>query len=600
MATVADGIVRRLADWGVSRVFGYAGDGIDPLLAALHRAQDDVELVTARHEEMAAFMATGHAKYSGGVGVCLATQGPGAIHLLNGLYDAKLDRKPVVAIVGQVVTTALGSGYLQEVDLPVLLKDVCGQYVQTLATPQQLPLVLDDAIRTALATSSPTAVIVPHDVQQADLPDLEQTHGVVVTSPAAARGIAVPPEEDLRRAARLLATGERVAVLAGQGAAGAVDEVLAVVDRLGAGLTTSLLGKPLFDEGLPAHTGVMGHLGTTASADLMARCDTLLIVGSNDPWTEFYPPHGQARAVQVDVAPRNLGAKYPVEVPLAGDAAATLRALLPHLPERRVPWRAQVEESVAAWLRIAAERVAAPADPLNPQRVVHALSAHLPADAQVSVDVGSVVYWYARFLRLPPGVPAHLSSTLASMGSALPYGIAAKLLHPDRPVVALAGDGAMQMNGINELVTVAARWRDWADPRFVVLVLHNGDLAEVSWEQREMEGDPRFPTSQTVPAFPYAGYAELLGLRGMRVDDPDDLDDVWRAALSADRPCVVEAIVDRDTPLLPPRVPAEKVAQMHRGLAQEPDAGAARAALDAQRADEAGDDPAGLSAEHAD
>ena len=419
MATVADGIVQRLDDWGVERVFGYAGDGIDPLLAAIARA-GTVELVTARHEEMAAFMATGHAKYSGGVGVCLATQGPGAIHLLTGLYDAKLDRTPVVAIVGQVSTTALGTGYLQEVDLPVLLKDVCGQYVQTVTTPEQLPAVLDDALRTAIATSSPTCVIVPHDVQQAVAAEPEQAHGVVRTSPAVSRSVGVPSEEDLDRAARVLSEGERVVVLAGRGAGGATRQVLEVVERLGAGLVTSLLGKPFFDEGLPVHAGVLGHLGTTASADLLAGCDTLLIVGSNDPWTEFYPPLGHARTVQVDIAARNLGAKYPVEAPLAGDAAATLDTLLPRLRQRSRPWRDEVRDAVAAWHRIAEERVAAPAEPLNPQLVVHALSAHLPVDAQVSVDVGSVTYWYARHLRLPAGVPAHLSSTLASMGSAIP------------------------------------------------------------------------------------------------------------------------------------------------------------------------------------
>ena len=597
MTTVADAIVQRLGDWGVGRVFGYAGDGIDPLLAALARAGGDIELVTARHEEMAAFMATGHAKYSGGVGVCLATQGPGAIHLLTGLYDAKLDRTPVVAIVGQVATTALGTGYLQEVDLPVLLKDVCAQYLQTVTTPEQLPAVLDAAFRTAVATSSPTCVIVPHDVQQAAATGPEQAHGVVQTSRAVSRTVGVPPDDDLDRAARVLTAGERVVVLAGRGARGATDQVLAVVERLGAGLVTSLLGKPLFDEGLPVHGGVMGHLGTTASADLLGRCDTLLIVGSNDPWTEFYPPLGQARTVQVDVAARNLGAKYPVEAPLAGDAAATLDALLTRLPERSGPWRDEVTAAVESWRRIATERVATPAEPLNPQLLLHELSAHLPEDAQVSVDVGSVTYWYARHLRLPPGVPAHLSSTLASMGSALPYGIAAKLLHPDRPVVALAGDGAMLMNGINELVTVAARWRDWSDPRFVVLVLDNGDLAEVTWEQREMEGDPRFDVSQDVPAFPYADYAELLGLAAVRVSDPADVPDAWRIALAADRPCVVQAVVDRDTPLLPPRAPASEVEQMRRGLAQEPVPDNALRQLDAQRAGERADDPTGLSAE---
>lgn len=573
---VADRVVERLADWDVTRVFGYAGDGVDPLLAALRRRRDSVELVTARHEEMAAFMASGHAKYGGGPGVCLATQGPGAIHLLEGLYDAKLDRKPVVAIVGQVVTTALGAGYQQEVDLHTLFKDVCAQYVQTATAPDQVPHVLDNAFRTALATSSPVCVIIPHDVQQAEAPAAdEHTHGVVRSSTAYATPRTVPDEDALRAAADLLAGGQRVAVLAGQGAAGAVPQVRDVVERLGAGLTTSLLGKPLFDESLPYHCGVMGHLGTTASADLMAGCDTLLVVGSNDPWTEYYPAPGQARAVQVD----------PVETALVGDAAPTLDALLPLLP-RRTGWRAEVEGYVAAWHDVAARRVAHRPGPLDPQLVVSELSAHLPQDAQVAVDVGSVTYWYARFLRLPDGVPAHLSSTLASMGSAMPYGIAAKLLHPGRPVVALAGDGAMQMNGLSELITVAHRWREWADPRFVVLVLNNGDLAEVSWEQREMEGDPRFPDSQAVPGFPYAGYARLLGLEGVRVDDAADVGEAWSRALAADRPVVVEAVVDPDVPLLPPRQPSEKVERMLDALGREPGGERAGELLRRQRADE--------------
>lgn len=567
--TVADGVVDRLVDWGVERVFGYAGDGVDPILAALHRQEVRIELVTARHEEMAAFMATGHAKYGGGVGVCLATQGPGAVHLLNGLYDAKLDRRPVVAIVGQVVTSALGSGYQQEVDLHTLFKDVCAQYLQVVASPQALPHVLDDAFRTALATSSPVCVIVPHDVQQAEAPDQdEQGHGIVRSSTAYAQPRTVPDDAQLRAAADLLGAGERVAVLVGQGAAGAERQVRDVVERLGAGLTTSLLGKPLLDESLPYHCGVMGHLGTTASADLMSGCDTLLIVGSNDPWTEYYPAPGQARAVQIDVTARNIGTKFPVEAALPGDAASTLDALLPLLPERD-GWRKDVEGFVATWHDVAERRVAQRTGRLNPQLVLSELSAQLPPDVQVAVDVGSVTYWYARFLRLPSGVPAHLSSTLASMGSALPYGIAAKLLHPDRPVVALAGDGAMQMNGLSELITVAHRWHEWADPRFVVLVLNNGDLAEVSWEQREMEGEPRFPTSQAVPSFPYADYARLLGLEGIRVEDPAQVREAWTTALVADRPVVIEAVVDRDTPLLPPRQPDEKVEQTLEAIGHE-------------------------------
>lgn len=590
MRNVADGIIERARMWGVERIFGYAGDGVDPLLGAMRRRQDEIGLVTARHEEMAAFMAVGHAKYTGEVGVCLATQGPGAVHVLNGLYDAKLDSKPVVAIVGHVVASALGSGYQQEVELPTLFKDVCSSYVGELVAPEQLDQVVDDAFRTALATSSPTCLIVPHDIQQAELPELEHAHGIVPSAPVSAAPRVIPREGDLDRAAELLNAGERVALLVGQGAQHASVEVEQVADRLGAGVTTSLLGKPFVDESLPYMCGTMGHLGTTASADLMAGCDTLLIVGSNDPWTEFYPAPGQARAVQIDLSPAQLGRKHPVEVGLAGDTTETLRALLPRLEPAERSWRTEVEQMVRAWRRLRAERSAEATAPMNPQGVIAALSTHLPSDAQVSVDVGSVVYWYARHLELPPGVPAHLSSTLASMGSGLPYGLAAKLAAPDRPVIALCGDGAMQMNGISELITLAHRWRAWEDPRFVVLVLHNGDLAEVSWEQREMEGEPRFATSQEVPAFPYADYARLLGLEGLRIERAEEIDEAWRQALSAQRPVVIEAVVDPDSPLLPPRTPAQKMETMLSALEQE-GAEDTAAALRHHREQEAHDEP---------
>ncbi|KUI39336.1 thiamine pyrophosphate-requiring protein [Mycobacterium sp. GA-2829] len=567
---VADALVARLKDWGADRVFGYAGDGVNTLLGALQRSGEP-EFVSTRHEELAAFMACGHAKYTGRVGVCMATQGPGAIHLLAGLYDAKLDRRPVVAIVGQVVSTALGSGYLQEVDLHSLFRDVCGQYVQTVFAPEQALMALDNAMRTAIATSTPTCLIIPHDVQQADMPDdLEHSHGIIPSTAVTARAAVTAPDDQLRSAADLLNAGERVALLVGRGAAGADAEIARVVDLLGAGVTTSLLGKPVLDEGEPWHTGVMGHLGTTASAHLMAECDTLLIVGSNDPWTEFYPAPGQARAVQIDLQPRVIGAKYPVEAPVVGQAAQALSALA-DLLERKTDrgWQDQVQRWREEWHVEAARRAAAETTGANPEAVVRALSDHLPADARVAVDTGSSTYWYARHLRLPPGVPAHLSGYLASMGCALPYGVAAKLDAPQRPIVALVGDGAMQMSGLLELVTIADRWRSWQDPRFVVLVLHNADLTEVSWEQREMEGNPRFPASQDVPRFPYADYAELLGLRGIRLTESTAADEAWAQALAADRPTVIEAVVDPATPLLPPLMPESKVEKVRDALERE-------------------------------
>ncbi|GAA4682265.1 thiamine pyrophosphate-requiring protein [Pseudonocardia yuanmonensis] len=588
---VADLVVERLRTWGVERVFGHSGDGINTVLGAMRRAGGNPAFVQARHEETAALMAVGHAKYTGGVGVVMSTQGPGAVHLINGLYDAKLDGVPLVAIVGQQERTVLGSAYQQGIDLQTLFSDAT-RYVQTVTAPEQAQMVLDRAFRTALASRAPCAVVLPHDVQRLPLPEgLPQEHGVIVSAPEWRRPRVRPHDDDLRAAAEVLNAGSKVALLVGQGARYATEQVRAVADRLGAGITTSLLGKPWVDERSPVAAGAMGHLGTSASAFVLENCDTLLIVGSNDPWTEYYPPPGQARTVQIDVDTRNLGNRYPVDVGLPGDAAETLDALLPLLDERADDaWHTQVVDAVCRWRDLAAERAALPARPLNPELVVRELSPRLPVDAQVGVDVGSVTYWYARHLLLPPGVQAHLSSTLASMGSALPYGIAAKLAAPDRPVVALAGDGAMQMNGLAELITVAARWADWADPRFVVCVLHNRDLAEVTWEQREMEGDPRFDDSQRLPEFPYARYAELLGLHGIRVDDPADVGAAWDTALKADRPALVEAVVDAEVPLLPP-FPAgrQKLDTMRQGLAQDgPDGERALHLLEEQARQEGG------------
>ena len=594
---VADVMVERLEAWGVNRVFGYSGDGINGFMGALRRSTDGrsgagVEFVQARHEETAAFMAVGHAKYTGQVGVVTSTQGPGAVHLLNGLYDAKLDGVPVVAIIGQQSRSVLGSAYMQEIELLTLFKDVAAQFAQMVSAPEQLPMVLDRAFRTALETRTPCVVIVPHDIQKAPAPELDQEHGIIVTAPEWRPARVLPHDDDLARAAEVLGAGSKVAFLVGQGARNARPEVIALAQQLDAGITTSLLGKPYIDETLPFAVGTMGHLGSTASAHLMGNCDTLLIIGSNDPWTEFYPKPGAARAVQVDIDGRKVGNRYPVEVGLVGDAAETLARLAELLngadgqsgrqPEAgaRKQWRADVEEQVRSWRSLTEERSRVPAKPVNPELVVRELSGRMPGNAQVSVDVGSCVYWYARQLTLPEGVPAHLSGTLASMGCSIPYGIAAKLARPDRPLVALAGDGAMQMTGIAELITVAHRWRGWSDPRFVVCVFNNRELAEVTWEQRETESEPRFPASQEIPDFPYAGYAELLGLTGIRVDSPEQLANAWERALAAERPVVIEVLTDPDVPLLPPfPAGAEKLDGMRSALSEEGESGEGAAAL---------------------
>jgi pyruvate dehydrogenase (quinone) len=550
---VADVIVERLTAWGVERVFGYSGDGINAVIEALNRAGNEPAFVQARHEENAAFMAVGHAKFTGRAGVVMSTQGPGAVHLLNGLYDAKLDGAPVVAIIGQQERSVLGSGYMQEVNLSTLFADVASEFVQLVTSPDQIPFVIDKAFSTAMVTRSPTVIILPHDIQKADAQPPAHEHGRISTNPGYWSPVVVPKAEDLREAADVLSAGTKVAFLVGQGARHAWPAVRALAEKLGAGITTSLLGKPFVDETLAQVAGTMGHLGTTASAFVLGTCDTLLIIGSNDPWTEFYPAPGQARAVQIDIDGRYVGNRYPLDVGLVGDAGRTLEALLPLVHSSADPaWTADVTRAVQLWRDISAQRAGVESPLINPERVLRELSAQLPADAQIALDVGSVVYWYARQLVVPAGVSVQVSGTLASMGCSLPYGIAGKLAHPDRPMIILSGDGGFQMTGVAELITLSRLWTDWADPRFVICVLNNRDLAEVSWEQREMESSPRFAASQDLPDFPAAGYAKLLGLAGERVENAADLPAAWGRALRADRPYLLEVLTDADVPLLPP------------------------------------------------
>ena len=558
--TVGDYVLQRLREHGVEHVFGYAGDGINGLLSAWERADNRPTFVQARHEEMAAFEAVGYAKFTGRTGVCTATSGPGAIHLLNGLYDAKLDHVPVVAIVGQTARTAIGGSYQQEVDLPSLFKDVANEYCETVMVPEQLPNVLDRAIRVASSRRTVTAVIIPADVQELEYAAPGHAFKMVPSSLDMSWSAPVPPEAELRRAADVLNSGEKVAMLAGQGARGAAAEVTQVADVLAAGVAKALLGKDVLSDELPWVTGSIGLLGTRPSYELMRDCDTLLVVGSNFPYSQFLPEFGQARAVQIDIDPIMVGLRYPFEVNLVGDAAQTLRRLLPLLePRSHRGWREQVEDGVARWWEVMQRRAYTAADPINPELVVHELSSRLPDDAIITADSGSSANWYARHIRVRGRMRGSLSGTLATMGPGVPYVIGAKIGHPDRPCFALVGDGAMQMNGINELITIAKYWRDWADPRLVVAVLHNNDLNQVTWELRAMGGSPQFLPSQQLPDFPYAAYARSLGLHGVLAEKPEDVVPAWEEALAADRPCVVEFVTDPAVPPIPPHATWDQI-----------------------------------------
>jgi pyruvate dehydrogenase (quinone) len=573
---VADFILERLRAWGVHRIYGYPGDGINALLGALDRAEGDPRLIQVRHEEMAAFMACGHAKFTGDVGVCLATSGPGAIHLLNGLYDAKLDHQPVVAIVGQQARASLGGDYQQEVDLVTLFKDVAHEYVQMATHPAQMRHLVDRAVRIALSERTVTCLVVPNDLASLDAVEIPpHEHGTIHSSVGFSRPTIVPGEDELRHAAEVLNEGQKVAMLVGQGALGAEDAVLEVADRLGAGIAKALLGRAVVPDELPFVTGAIGLLGTRPSYELMTGCDTLLMVGSSFPYSEFLPEEGQARAVQIDVDARRIGIRYPMDAHLVGDARETLRALLPRLEHKEDrSWREQIEESVERWWRVVEERAHEDADPINPQRVFWELSSRLPDGCILASDSGSAANWFARNLRLRSGMMASLSGTLATMGSGVPYAVAAKFAHPQKPVIALVGDGAMQMNGMNELITVAKYWREWSNPQLVVLVLNNRDLNQVTWEQRALQGDPMYPASQTIPDVPYARYAELVGLHGVRVDDPDRIGDAWDEVLAADRPAVLEAIVDPEVPPLPPHISFEQATHFAQAvLAGDPHRG---------------------------
>ena len=567
--TTSDLILERLHAWGVKRVFGYPGDGINGLMGAFEHMGERMEFVQARHEELAAFMACGHAKFTGEVGVCMATSGPGAIHLLNGLYDAKADHQPVVAIVGQAARSAIGGDYQQEVDLLSLFKDVAHEFVHQGMVPEQMRHLVDRAMRIARDQRTVTCIILPNDLQE--LPAVEKpprTHNTVHSGIGMTAKRVVPAEADLRQAAEVLNAGKKPAILVGAGALQATDEVIEVAELLGAGVAKALLGKAAVPDDLPFVTGSIGLLGTQPSWQMMDHCDTLLMVGTSFPYSEFLPAEGQARGVQIDLDGRKLSLRYPTEINLVGDSRETLRALIPFLKRQADRgWREEIEKHVRKWWEVLEARANNTANPINPQKVFWELSPRLPDACILTCDSGSAAAWYARDLKIRRGMMASLSGGLATMGPCVPYALAAKMAYPERVVIGMSGDGAMQMIGINGLVTIAARYKQWTDPRLVIIVLNNSDLNMVTWEQRVMAGEPRFVDSQQLPNFPYSEYARSLGLHGVKVDKPEAIGPALDEALRADRPATVEVVTDPNVPPLPPHVSAKQARAYAKALA---------------------------------
>lgn len=584
---VSDFIVQRLADWGISRVYGYPGDGINPLLAAINRSKDliskdeienrdengsppkdeelferasHLEFVQVRHENMAAFMACAHAKFTGEIGVCMATAGSGAIQLLNGLYDAKMDHQPVLAIVGQQQRAALGTNFIQDVDLASLFKDVAHEYVHMAMDGKQVRHLIDRSIRIAKSERTVTCIIIPNDVQDEKFEtQAEKEHGRAYSGIGYSTPRVIAKDEDLQRAAAVLNEGKKVAILVGAGALGASREIVETANILAAGVAKALLGKAAVSDYLPFVTGSIGMLGTEATEKMMNTCDTLLIIGSNFPYSEFLPKEGQAKAVQIDIEARNLSLRYPMDVSLEGDSKETLAALLPLLQYKEDrTYRADLEFAVAEWWKTVEARSFDEATPVNPQLVFWELSKLLPERSIISADSGTSTVWFARNLKVKEDMLASASGGLASMGCAVPYAVAAKFAYPERVAIALCGDGAMQMNGINELITIGKYWEQWIDPRLIVVVLNNKDLNFVTWEMRAAEGDPKFEAAQDLPAFNYAAFAQSLGLDGITVARPEDIAPALQQAIVSARPIVIDVHTDPNIPPLPPRVTKEQ------------------------------------------
>jgi len=575
--TAADNLCERLIAWDVSTIYGFPGDGINGLLGALRRHQDELRFVQTRHEEMAAFMACGHAKFTGEVGVCMATSGPGAIHLLNGLYDAKLDHRPVVAIVGQTFVRAIGGDFQQEVKLLQLYSDVASAFCEQVNEPSSVRHLIDRAMRIAQTERTVTCVIVPADVQDMEAVESQphKTH-TVHSGVGYWPGRRIPAKEQLQQAADILNAGEKVAMLVGQGALHATDEVIAVADALGAGVAKALLGKAAVPDDVPFCTGSIGLLGTKPSWDMMQGADTLLMVGSSFPYSEFLPKEGQVKAVQIDLLGRMLSIRYPMDLALEGDSKESLAELLPLLQRKEDrSWQEQIKENVTDWWRLMDEQ-GEPADRdgrVRPQGLFTALSAQLPEKAILSSDSGSAANWYARHIRIRRGMKAMLSGNLATMVPGVPYAIAAKFAYPDRVSIAMVGDGAMQMGGMAEMLTAAKYYKTWTDPRLIVLVLTNEDLNQVTWEQRVMEGDPEFKASQEIPYVDYAAWAQLIGLHGIKITTSSEIEGAWREALSADRPVIISALTDPNEPPLPPHITFEQAEGFAKSILADPQGG---------------------------
>ena len=550
----AESLIERLADWGVDTIFGLPGDGINGITEALRRHQDRVRFVLVHHEEAAAFMACAHAKITGRLGVCLATSGPGGIHLLNGLYDAKLDHQPVLAITGMQETQLLGTGYQQEVHLEKLFQDVAG-YDVMVHVPVQIPTLVDLAVRHALAYRTVSHITFPNDLQIADA-DANPWQSVApastpATAPVFISAPRVPDSADLQRAADLLNGGDKVVVLAGAGALGARDELLEVAELLGSPIVKTLPGKATVSDDHPLTTGGIGLLGTRPSEDAMEAADTLLMVGTNFPYTKHLPPPGKVQVVQIDIDPTTVGNRIPTAVPLVGDSRRSLRALIPLLHRKSDRgFLTEAQEAMVDWRSKMSALEDGKRDPIQPQYLMRVIDRHATDSAILCSDSGTIATWSARHFDIRGSREFYLSGNLATMAPGLPYTIAAQLAHPDRQCIAFVGDGGYAMLMAETLTAIRH------DLPIKVFINNNAEYGQILWEQMVL-GYPEFGVRHRGTA-DYAAFAQANGALGLRVDKAADLDAAVVQALDHSGPAVVDVLTNPDEPPMPPKVTYEQ------------------------------------------
>ena len=557
--TAADVLIDTIADWGVSVVFGLPGDGINGIMESLRTRQETIRFVQVRHEESAAFMACAYAKFTGKLGVCLATSGPGGIHLLNGLYDAKLDGQPVLAITGLPYHDLIGTFTQQDVELDRLFVDVC-KYNARVMGPTHVESVADLACRTAVTYRGVAHITIPVDVQEMPADRSRSKRNVPHhSSDVVARSARLPAEEDLRHAAEILNAGKKVVILAGRGALGATDELERAAEILGAPIVKPLLGKAAVPDDSPYTTGGIGLLGTRPSQDAMESCDTLLMVGTSFPYIEFFPKPGQARGVQIDLDPMRIGLRYPVEVGLVGDSRRTLEALLPLLDRKADRgFLETAQKGMAAWNALMLERATRTDRPMKPQVVAHELGSRLRDDAIVACDSGTITTWWARHIPARRGQMHSLSGSLASMANALPYAIAAQIAYPERQVVAFVGDGGFAM-----LMAEFATCVKYRLPVKIVIV-NNNTLGQIKWEQMVFLGNPEYGVE--LHPIDFAAFAVACGGTGFTVEDPEECGRVLDRALATPGPVIVQAVVDPFEPPLPAKITLEQAKNFAKSL----------------------------------